>query len=88
MSDRANSRVGRFRTKLELARIMLEHALDAGVPVSWVTADEVYGGIPALHEWLEERQVPTSWRSSAPNYWRHRITTPTCRADQRRVAGR
>src|SRR5512132_405450 len=37
---------------------MLERALDAGVPAAWVTADEVYGGSPALREWLEERQVP------------------------------
>jgi SRSO17 transposase len=47
-----------FRTKPQLARLMLERALDAGVPASWVTADEVYGGSPALREWLEERQVP------------------------------
>jgi SRSO17 transposase len=47
-----------FRTKPELAQLMLERALDAGVPASWVTADEVYGGSPALREWLEERQVP------------------------------
>jgi hypothetical protein len=47
-----------FRTKPELAQLMLERALDAGVPASWVTADEVYGGSPALREWLERRQVP------------------------------
>jgi SRSO17 transposase len=47
-----------FRTKPELAQLMLERALDAGVPAGWVTADEVYGGSPALREWLEERQVP------------------------------
>jgi hypothetical protein len=47
-----------FRTKPELAQLMLERALDAGVPASWTTADEVYGGSPALREWLEERQVP------------------------------
>jgi SRSO17 transposase len=47
-----------FRTKPQLAQLMLERALDAGVPTSWVTADEVYGGSPALREWLEERQVP------------------------------
>jgi SRSO17 transposase len=46
-----------FRTKPELARVMLERALDAGVPASWVTADEVYGGSPALREWLEGRGV-------------------------------
>jgi SRSO17 transposase len=47
-----------FRTKPQLAQLMLERALDAGVPAAWVTADEVYGGSPALREWLEERQVP------------------------------
>ena len=38
----------RFATKRELARRMLERALDAGVPAGWVTADEVYGGSPTL----------------------------------------
>jgi SRSO17 transposase len=47
-----------FRTKPQLAQLMLERALDAGVPAAWVTADEVYGGSPALREWLEERQLP------------------------------
>src|SRR5215213_5773643 len=46
-----------FRTKPQLARVLLEHALDAGVPASWVTADEVYGGDPALRVWLEDRGV-------------------------------
>ena len=36
---------------------MLERALDAGVPAAWVTADEVYGGSPALRGWLEGRGV-------------------------------
>ena len=47
-----------FATKPELARVMLERALDAGVPAGWVTADEVYGGDPALHGWLEARGMP------------------------------
>ncbi len=47
-----------FATKPELARVMLERALDAGVPAGWVTADEVYGGNPALRGWLETRKVP------------------------------
>jgi DDE superfamily endonuclease len=37
-----------FRPKPQLAQLMLERALDAGVPAAWVTADEVYGGSPAL----------------------------------------
>jgi SRSO17 transposase len=47
-----------FRTKPQLARAMLERALDAGVPARWVTGDEVYGGDRRLRVWLEERQVP------------------------------
>jgi SRSO17 transposase len=50
-------RVG-FATKPELARMMLERALDAGVPAGWVTADEVYGNSPALRGWLEARGMP------------------------------
>ncbi|CAM2198109.1 protein of unknown function [Paraburkholderia kururiensis] len=33
----------KFATKPQLARLMLERALDAGVPCGWVTGDEVYG---------------------------------------------
>lgn len=55
-----------FRTKPELARVMLERALDAfhacdataDIPVKWVTADEVYGGNRSLRMWLEERGQP------------------------------
>jgi SRSO17 transposase len=46
-----------FRTKPQLAQRMLARALDAGVPAAWVTADEVYGGSPALRGWLEDRGV-------------------------------
>jgi SRSO17 transposase len=46
-----------FRTKPQLARVMLERALDAEVPAAWVTADEAYGGDPALRRWLEGRRV-------------------------------
>jgi SRSO17 transposase len=47
-----------FATKPELARVMLQRALNVGVPAGWVTADEVYGGSPALRGWLEGRQLP------------------------------
>jgi SRSO17 transposase len=64
LADRARCRaagvpdqVG-FATKPELARRMLERALDAGMPAGWVTADEVYGNSPALRGWLEARQLP------------------------------
>jgi SRSO17 transposase len=62
-SDPARCRAARvpeevgFRTKPQLARVMLERALDTGVPASWVTADEVYGGDPALRVWLEDRSM-------------------------------
>ena len=46
-----------FRTKPQLARAMLERALDAGVPAAWVAGDEVYGGDRRLRVWLEERGV-------------------------------
>jgi len=44
-----------FRTKPQLAQTMLERALVAGVPASWVTGDEIYGGDRRLRVWLEER---------------------------------
>ena len=47
-----------FATKPELARQMIERALEAGVPFAWVTGDEVYGGNPGLRGWLEEHQIP------------------------------
>ena len=46
-----------FHTKPQLARGMLARALDAGVPVAWVTADSVYGGDGRLRRWLEEQGV-------------------------------
>jgi SRSO17 transposase len=61
--DRARCRAARvpeqvgFQTKPQLARVMLGRALDAGVPASWVTADEVYGQDPALRGWLEGRRM-------------------------------
>jgi SRSO17 transposase len=46
-----------FQTKPQLARRMLERALDAEVPVAWVTADEVDGQDGRLRRWLEQRDV-------------------------------
>lgn len=48
----------RFATKPQLARRMLERALEAGVPARWVTADSIYGSDRRLRGWLEERQQP------------------------------
>jgi SRSO17 transposase len=47
-----------FQPKPQLARVMLERALEAGGPVRWVTGDEVYGGDRRLRVWLEEQEVP------------------------------
>jgi len=44
-----------FATKPELAIGMLTRALDAGVPASWVTGDEVYGQHPGLRAFLQAR---------------------------------
>ena len=37
---------------------MIERAVRAGVPFSWVAGDEVYGGNPRLRAWLEEQEIP------------------------------
>jgi SRSO17 transposase len=44
-------------TKSQLAQRMLERALDAGVPVAWLTADEAYGQDGGLRWWLEQRGI-------------------------------
>ena len=46
-----------FATKPELARAMIERAVRAGVPFSWVAGDEVYGQNPQLRSWLEQQHV-------------------------------
>ncbi len=46
----------KFATKPQLARKMIERALDAGVPCRWVVGDEVYGGDRRLRVWLESRE--------------------------------
>ena len=43
-----------FRTKPQLAQLMLERALDAEISAAWVTADEAYGGDLALRRFLED----------------------------------
>lgn len=48
----------KFATKPELARQMLERALEAPVPCAWVTGDTIYGSDRKLRRWLEERQQP------------------------------
>jgi SRSO17 transposase len=47
-----------FTTKPQLGQAMLERAVTAGVPFSWVTGDSVYGGDRRLRVWLEQHAVP------------------------------
>jgi SRSO17 transposase len=47
-----------FRTKPEIAREMIAHALDAGVPCGWVLGDAVYGADRRLRVMLEGRGQP------------------------------
>ena len=47
-----------FRTKGQLARVMLERAVESGVPFGWFTGDEVYGNDRNLRLWLERQDVP------------------------------
>ena len=44
-----------FATKPQLARLMLERTLDAGIPAKWITADEVYGSDYRFRPFCEDR---------------------------------
>ncbi len=44
----------RFATKPQQAIAMLEHAWEQGVPMRWVTGDEVYGDSPRLRETIQD----------------------------------
>ncbi len=60
-----------FETKPQLARRMLERALDAGAPCGWVTGDAVYGGDRRLRAWLESREQAfvLAVAKSEPLWW-------------------
>ena len=47
-----------FRTKPQLAILMLQRLQQAQVSISWVVADSVYGGNPDLRTWLETQRQP------------------------------
>jgi hypothetical protein len=55
-----------FATKPQLAQRMIERALTAGVPVSWVLGDEVYGNDRRLRIWLEQHERPHVLAVKAP----------------------
>ena len=48
----------RFRTKPQLAQLMLGRVLESGVPFAWFTGDEVYGSDRKLRLWLEREEIP------------------------------
>jgi SRSO17 transposase len=45
-----------FQTKDQLAQTMLEHAWAQGVPMRWVTGDEVYGDAAALRDSIADHK--------------------------------
>ena len=47
-----------FRTKPQLAQMMLERVVESGIPFGWVTGDEVYGSDRNLRRWLEREGIP------------------------------
>jgi SRSO17 transposase len=54
-----------FTTKPRQAMAMLARAIDAGVPFSWVTADEAYGQVKYLRMWLEAHDAAYALAPSA-----------------------
>ena len=70
-----------FATKPELARRMIERALKAGAPCSWVAADEVYGNNSKLRQWLEEQRlgyvlaIASDQRMRWPDHEQRRVDT-------------
>jgi SRSO17 transposase len=46
-----------FATKAVLAQAMLARALEAGIPASWVAANEAYGQDHKFRTWCEQRRI-------------------------------
>jgi SRSO17 transposase len=76
----------RFETKPEQARVMLLHAWEQGVPMQWVTGDEVYGDSPRLRETIQEQGKHYVLAVSAnTRVWTER---PEVEAPQEQTGGR
>ena len=75
-----------FRTKPQQAVEMLKHAWELGVPMRWVTGDEVYGDDPALRDAVaeEERLYVLAVSSNTP-VWTER---PLVEEPMRETGGR
>jgi SRSO17 transposase len=74
-----------FRTKPQLLRLMIERAVSAGIPFSWVTADEAYGDNGPLRTFLEQEGIAYVLAVARD----HLVATPTGprRADTLAAAG-
>jgi SRSO17 transposase len=46
-----------FATKPELARQMIQGAIEEKLPFKWVTGDSIYGADRRLRRWLEEQEI-------------------------------
>ncbi len=68
-----------FATKAALATAMLARALEAGVPASWVTADEAYGQDSKFRTWLEQHRI--GYVVAVPRSQTIPATTGSARAD-------
>jgi SRSO17 transposase len=69
-----------MRTKPELAKEMLQRAMDARVNATWVVADSVYGDSRRLGMFLEERKQPYVLALSGKahvwaGFYQHRVST-------------
>src|SRR5687768_5489925 len=69
-----------MRTKPELAKVMLQRALEAEVKAAWVVADSVYGDSRRLGMFLEERKQPYVLALSGKahvwsGFYQHRVST-------------
>lgn len=62
-----------FATKPQLLQAMIERAIAAGVPFSWVTADEAYGDNGPLRRFMENQQLSYVLAVACD----HQITTGT-----------
>src|SRR5947209_8060395 len=75
-----------FATKPEQAVAMLEHAWEQGVPMRWVTGDEVYGDAPRLRETIQAQgRFYVLAVSANTRVWTER---PEVEAPQQQTGGR
>jgi SRSO17 transposase len=75
----------RFATKPALGLGMLQRALNAGVPASWVTADEAYGQDSKFRLWLQQPASATSSRPRSQKIPTNGRQRPRRRPRQRRA---